>query len=104
MVFQLLDRKIRVKLKLFGYCFMKMTVLVLIWTFVYSLAQNCGRKSYLHTTTKSLGGGKRGCFFLIGCVCAHYDHKSTDTHLTVVCGFPRKNEVCKKGKYRKMPF
>ena len=43
----------------------------------------------------------------ISLVCAHYDHKSffnTDTRLTHVCGFPRKNEVWQKGKYRKMPF
>ena len=61
MVFQLLERKIRDK----GYDFMKITVLALVWTFVYSLAQNCGRigrKSYLHTTTKSLGGVKRDVF------------------------------------------
>ena len=72
MVFQHLERRIRVKLKLFGYHFMKMTVLALIWTFVYSLAQNCGRigrKSYLHTTTKSLGGVKRDVFLDWLCMC-----------------------------------
>ena len=69
MVFQLLERRIRVKLKLFGYYLMKMTVLALIWTFVYSLAQNCGRKSYLHTTTKSLGGVKRDVFLDWLCMC-----------------------------------